>query len=364
MRFTDLLENYIILKDNDKELYYDIKDNINDYMNMIKEYLSYKLIIKDNFIKLEKVPANPQVFMGIKEFDSIKVYVFFMVLLIFLEDKNNVEQFILSNLTEYIKQNYSEEKIDWTKQKNRRCLINVIKFAIDIGIIKRNDGDEELYSKDETRDVLYESTGISRYILRSFDNELDNANSYKDLLNEENTKYNVYRNLLLNPVVYNKIGVEHEYDYIVRNKNEIKDVFEENLEWDIHLYKNAIIPIITNNEVKDVFPNKKGESSVVLLLSKIIRENISNLNLKEDDIIYFEKEEFNKLLLYLRKENGHGFTKTLREYSDELYIHTIKEYMKSFSMLDIKDNLVLILPLMGKIIGDYPKDYKEKINEQ
>ena len=56
--------------------------------------------------------------------------------------------------------------------------------------------------------------------------------------------------------------------------------------------------------------------------------------------------------------------KTLREYSDELYIHTIKEYMKSFSMLDIKDNLVLILPLMGKIIGDYPKDYKEKINEQ
>ena len=26
MRFTDLLENYIILKDNDKELYYDIKD--------------------------------------------------------------------------------------------------------------------------------------------------------------------------------------------------------------------------------------------------------------------------------------------------------------------------------------------------
>ena len=40
MRFTDLLENYIILKDNDKELYYDIKDNINDYMNMIKEYLS------------------------------------------------------------------------------------------------------------------------------------------------------------------------------------------------------------------------------------------------------------------------------------------------------------------------------------
>ena len=364
MRFTDLLENYIILKDNDKELYYDIKDNINDYMKFIKEYLEYKLIIKDNFIKLEKAPSNPQGFMGIREFESIKEYIFFMILLIFLEDKNNEEQFILSNLTEYIKQNYNDEKIDWTKQKNRRCLINVMKFAINIGIIKRNDGDEELYSKDETRDVLYESTGISRYILRNFDNELENVNSYKDLLENENTKYNVYRNLLLNPVVYSKKELEHEYDYILRNIRKIKDVFEENLEWDIHLYKNGVMSIITNNEVKDVFPNKKGESSVVLLLSKKIRDNISNLNLKEDDIIYFEKEEFDKLLLDLRKENGHGFTKTLREYSDELYIDTIKEYMKGFSMLETKENLVLILPLIGKLIGDYPEDYKEKINEQ
>ena len=52
-------------------------------------------------------------------------------------------------------------------------------------------------------------------------------------------------------------------------------------------FNSAILP-------RFLFPNKKGESSVVLLLSKIIRENISNLNLKEDDIIYFEKEEFNK----------------------------------------------------------------------
>ena len=61
MRFTDLLENYIILKDNDKELYYDIKDNINDYMNMIKEYLSYKLIIKDNFIKSTRIYGNKRI---------------------------------------------------------------------------------------------------------------------------------------------------------------------------------------------------------------------------------------------------------------------------------------------------------------
>ena len=366
MRFTDLLENYIILKDNDKELYYDIKDNINDYMNMIKEYLSYKLIIKDNFIKLEKVPANPQGFMGIKEFDSIKEYVFFMILLIFLEDKNNEEQFILSNLTEYIKQNYSEEKIDWTKQKNRRCLINVIKFAINIGIIKRNDGDEELYSKDETRDVLYESTGISRYILRSFDNELDNANSYKDLLNEENTKYNVYRNLLLNPVVYNKIGVEHEYDYIVRNKNEIKDVFEENLEWDIHLYKNAIIPIITNNEVKDVFPNKKGESAAVLFINKEVRRNINSGNLKKEDndTVVMSNSEFDEFIIEVRRTHGHGFTKTLRDVSEQVFINIIRNFMKDFSMIREEKDFTILMPIIGKVLGEYPEDYKGEAKDE
>ena len=65
--------------------------------------------------------------------------------------------------------------------------------------------------------------------------------------------------------------------------------------------KMQLYLIITNNEVKDVPPNKKGESSVVLLLSKIIRENISNLNLKEDDTISAEKEEFDKLLFDLEK---------------------------------------------------------------
>ena len=48
------------------------------------------------------------------------------------------------------------------------------------------------------------------------------------------------------------------------------------------------------------------------MLSKIIRENISNLNLKEDDIIYFEKEEFNKFteqdayLIFVTNEIGLG----------------------------------------------------------
>ena len=35
MNFVDLLENYLILKEKDKELYYDVKDNIDKYKKFI-----------------------------------------------------------------------------------------------------------------------------------------------------------------------------------------------------------------------------------------------------------------------------------------------------------------------------------------
>ena len=81
--------------------------------------------------------------MGINEFTEIKEYIFFILLITFLEDKNKEEQFILSSITEYIEHNYPDEKIEWTIFKNRKSLIKVMKFAIDIGIIKKNDGSEE-----------------------------------------------------------------------------------------------------------------------------------------------------------------------------------------------------------------------------
>ena len=51
MNFVDLLENYLILKERDKDLYYDVKDNIDKYKSFIYDNLAYDIIIKDDFIK-------------------------------------------------------------------------------------------------------------------------------------------------------------------------------------------------------------------------------------------------------------------------------------------------------------------------
>ena len=84
----------------------------------------------------------------------------------FLEEKEAEEQFVLSELTEYIQGQYREEQIDWTVYQYRRHLIKVIKYCVNCGILNLNDGSEENFARDDTSEVLYENTGVSRYFMK------------------------------------------------------------------------------------------------------------------------------------------------------------------------------------------------------
>lgn len=377
MNFVDLLENYLILKERDKDLYYDVKDNIDKYKRFIYDNLAYDIIIKDDFIKLEKIPGIPEEWMGINEFTEIKEYIFFILLITFLEDKNKEEQFILSSITEYIEHNYPDEKIEWTIFKNRKSLIKVMKFAIDIGIIKKNDGSEEEFSKSETGDVLYESTGLSRYIVRRFSKNIEDSESYEDLLGDEFSgiskdlgtvrKNRVFRRLLLSPVVYNDENDNGDYDYIKSKRSFIRNTFEENLGWDIHIHKNGALAALENsNEVKDIFPNKKGESAAVLFINKEVRRNINSGNLKKEDndTVVMRNSEFDEFIIEVRRTHGHGFTKTLRDVSEQVFINIIRNFMKDFSMIREEKDFTILMPIIGKVLGEYPEDYKGEAKDE
>ena len=377
MNFVDLLENYLILKERDKDLYYDIKDNIDKYKSFIYDNLAYDIIIKDDFIKLEKIPGIPEEWMGINEFTEIKEYIFFILLITFLEDKNKEEQFILSSITEYIEHNYPDEKIEWTIFKNRKSLIKVMKFAIDIGIIKKNDGSEEEFSKSETGDVLYESTGLSRYIVRRFSKNIEDSESYEDLLSDEFSgiskdlgtvrKNRVFRRLLLSPVVYNDENDNGDYDYIKSKRSFIRNTFEENLGWDIHIHKNGTLADLENsNEVTDIYPKKKGESAAVLFINKEVRRNINSGNFKKEDndTVIMSNSEFDEFIIEVRKAHGHGFTKTLRDVSDQVFINLIRNFMKDFSIIREEKDFTILMPIIGKVLGEYPEDYKGEAKDE
>ena len=98
---------------------------------------------------MEKVPVKPEEFMGIQEFSSKEEYAFLCILLMFLEDKDAQEQFILSQLTEYIVANTPGEVVDWTMYTHRRRLIKVLRYAVTEGILRITDGNVEAFMKRE-----------------------------------------------------------------------------------------------------------------------------------------------------------------------------------------------------------------------
>ena len=97
-----LIEQFWICKDNEKETYYKVKRDIPNFQRFVREQLGWKLIHTENLLKLEKRPAHAEPFMGIQEFSDIRDYCILCVVLMYLEDKEEQEQFLLSELIDYV----------------------------------------------------------------------------------------------------------------------------------------------------------------------------------------------------------------------------------------------------------------------
>ncbi len=114
--------------------------------------------------------------------------------------------------------------MDWTLYRHRRYLIKVLRFALDIGMIKLNDGDEQGFASSQDSEALYENVGISKYFLRNFVGNLLEYNSLKDLEDDEwldmdqdkglIRRNRVYRRIIMSPAVYNEGADDPDYLYI------------------------------------------------------------------------------------------------------------------------------------------------------
>ncbi|SES80897.1 TIGR02678 family protein [Anaerobranca gottschalkii] len=368
-----LLDNYIILKGENRDLYYDIKDSYKSFKSFVEEKLGYNLIIHQDFIKLEKFPGRVEPWMGIGDFKEKLDYCLLMLLLMFLEDKGKEEQFVLSSLIDYINGNFDLERIDWTIYSNRRSLIRVLKFAQNLKLIKVTDGQEQDFADSEGAEVLYENTGISKYIVRTFPVDISFAKNLEDLLNfapdsvDEQRgifrRHRVYRTLVLNPVMYNYGSEDQDFGYIKNYKSRIEEDLAKYLDWKLHVHREGALVVLDEGErIKDSFPNSTGISDIVLLLNKRLLELLKRgeLVLAENSWICIDKEEFWEIIKRLKKDKDRGWSKEYREGKLDYLVSEILEFMKGFNMLEKTGDKIYVKPLIGKVMGDYPEDYLEK----
>ena len=372
-----LLEKFWICKDSDKEGYYRVKRDIPAFQRFAREQLGWKLIQTEHLIKLEKVPAHAEGFMGIREFTEIRDYCIFCVVLMFLEDKEEQEQFLLSELIAYVEtglQGYME--VDWTSFTQRKSLVRVLQYMERLNLLKVYEGSSEGFGQEEKQEVLYENTGYSKYFATSFAEDISEYSSWRDFekpqeeLNADrgHQRINrVYRQLAVCPAMYWETTEDADSLYLKNQRKWVAGNLEENLGGRLDIHKNAAFWMLDEEDCYGkVHPRDAMLPEAVLLLCAEMQKNVASGKWKQDSAenIVLSKREFEEFTWDCRNQWKSAWSKEFREMEQDKFLQVITDYMVDWMLLRRMGDKICICPAMGKLSGVYPADYhiKEETN--
>lgn len=300
-----LLGRRWILKSRDRELYYQMKDEVGSVKKFLTEKMGYQVIVNPYLVKVEKVPAKPERWMGITDFTEPMEYAFFCLILMFLEDKEAQEQFVLSELTEYVQGQYGEEQIDWTVYRYRRHLIKVMKYCVTAGILNVDDGSEEGFAKDYSGEVLYENTGVSRFFMRNFTQNIMDYTGYTDFMKADwidvdedrgiVRRQRIYRNLLMTLGIYRTEDNEEDFAYVRNYRNMIQGELEGLIPCELQVYRSSAYLILgEDSHMGRCIPEENTLSDIVLLCGLLLREKVDagEYEAQRDENIRLPREAF------------------------------------------------------------------------
>lgn len=368
-----LLNRRWILKSRDKELYYQVKDQLGTVKKFLSEKAGYQLYVNPYLIKVEKMPAKAKPWMGIQEFNHQLQYAFLCMILMFLEDKEAEEQFVLSELTEYIQGRYKESTIDWTSYTCRRHLIRVIKYCVACGMFAADDGNEEDFAKSYEGEVLYENTGVSRYFMRNFTRNIMEYSSSRDFEADEwidldtdrgiARRQRVYRKLLMSMGMDREADGDEDFAYVRNYRNMIGAELEEMIDCELQVHRNSAFLIIgENGNLGRCFPADKTLSDIVLLFNQILLEELKSNRLEQntEEVLCVSERKFEELLADCKGRYGSGFIKTYREMTTREFQDEVKQYMEQMDLITVMTEEIYISQVAGKIAGHYPVDFKQE----
>lgn len=366
-----LLSKRWILKNRDKELYYQLKDEIGKSRDFLTEKLGYQAIVTPNLIKLEKIPAYAQNWMGIQEFSDHLEYIFLCMILMFLEERDSGEQFVLSMLTEYIQGNIKEEQIDWTIYNYRRHLVKVMKYCVKVGILEIDDGSEDNFMKSDEGEVLYQNMGASRYFMKNFSRDISDYQKQEDFLKEEWIGMNedrgiirrqrVYRSLLMSPGIYLNDDTEEDFAYVRHYRGMIQEELDRFFDCELQVHKtSAFLVMGEDSNLGKSFPEENTLSDIVLLWCGLFRQKINDgdIEVPVGEDIVISTQQFVAISEECKRRYGNGWIKTYREMTMGEFCNKLKEYMIIMEMIKEIYDQIMIYPIVGKVEGCYPKDFK------
>ena len=367
-----LFDRRWILKSEDREMYYKIRDSIGEIRKFATEKMGCQVIENALLVKMEKIPAIPEIFMGISSFGAKEEYAFLCILLMFLEDRDAQEQFILSQLTEYIGTNMPGESVDWTLYTNRRRLVKVLRYAESQGVLKVTDGSDDVFMDRENGEVLYENTGASRYFMRNFSRDIMEYTKPEDFqesdwfaMDEDRgiaRRHRVYKRLLFSVGMYRGEGAEEDFEYLKYYGRRLADDLEQNFQGRLHIHRGSAFFIQGEDcRIGETFPGNTGMSDILLLCCGEIRKEVETGQWKreKDDTVSVPIVEFEQMIRNVKKDYEAGFIKGYREMPEGEFIRQVEDEMERWTMIRRNDGaqIIVIRPCAGKITGHYPEDF-------
>lgn len=364
-----LLNRRWILKFRERELYYQVKDELASIKKFLNEKMGYQVIVNPYLVKVEKIPAKPENWMGISDFKDPIEYSFLCLILMFLEDKEAEEQFVLSELTEFIQVQYKEEQVDWTKYHYRRHLITVMKYCVNVGMLNVNDGNEDSFSRDDSSEVLYENTGVSRYFMKNFTQDIMAYQKPEDFVGQEwidvdetrgiVRRQRVYRSLVMTPGIERSEETEEDFAYIKNYRNMIQGELEQLLDCELQVYRNSAFLILgEESRLGHCFPEENTISDIILLVNQLLLEQIkqNKIVLPANERICIPREQFRDILEECKKCYGTGFSKQYREMTTGEFCTAVEEYLRQLEWITLQKDDIVFKTVVGKVIGCYEQN--------
>ena len=372
-----LFERFWICKDTEKELYYKVKREMPEFQRFVREQLGWKLIYTDNLLKLEKRPAHAEAFMGITEFTEIRDYCILCVVLMYLEDKEEQEQFLLSELITYVETQLKVfMEVDWTSFAQRKSLVRVLQYMEKLQMLRVYEGKSEAFGAEVGQEVLYENTGYSKYFATSFPTDISEYQSWEDFEKADfeevqedrgSARINrVYRQLSVCPVMYWEKNDDADALYLKNQRQWISKYLKENLGGNLEIYKNMACLTLENDDCYGtVHPRDAMLPDAVLLVCQKIQDElaIGKLEKTENERIFMSRKKFADLVHECRDKWLAGWSKEFREMDEKKLLETIVKYMEDWLMIRCENEQIVIYPATGRLSGVYPDDFKGDVKK-
>lgn len=363
---SELIQRYWIIKEEDKDMYREIKRRIPSYKKFLVEQLGWKLIINEKFIKLEKIPAFAKPYMGIQSFTSVRDYCLLCVVLMYLEDKEDRETFLLSEIVGVVGTLLGEYmEVDWVQFEQRKSLIRVMNYCVEKKMLLVHEESDE-GQNGFSHEALYENTGFSRYFATTFQKDLSNYTSYRDFennndqtVNEERGHYRLnrlYRQLITCPAIYWDNADNQDAQYLKGQRAWIQKYLNEQELGTLQLHKNAAFLVLDEHiTYGKKHPNERMLSEVVLLVSAEIRYFIVQdiYHKQEDETTLITRTQFSTLLQKCIEDYRDVWTKEYQTMDFKKMEDGVLAYMEDWMLVEIRGNEICILPSTGKINGKY-----------